>query len=104
MYRVKGNKKRKKRGSSGEQNSDTCKQQKARGPSGEEEHNVSVSEILGQANSILYNCGETSDCVFEACSVSFDSNMASGNDKTKDPTNADIIDYLKKIRKQNFNH
>lgn len=97
MPENKGNKKRKKRGSSGEQNLDTCKQSKTRGPSGGKDPNVSVSEILGQANSILYGCEDTNDSVFEACPSSSVSNMAPESNEIKDPTNADIIDYLKRI-------
>ena len=64
---------------------------------------VSVSDLLSQTNAKVYNCDDTSDCVFVEDSVIANSVMASGPDKVcltsnnNDSSNALIVEYLKKI-------
>ena len=72
------------------------------GPSGDA-NDISVSEILSQTNSVLYDCDDTGDSVFVSDSVIEYSDMASGSDKSgvtsrsSDASNAVLLEYLKKI-------
>ena len=52
------------------------------GPSGDG-NDISVSEILSQTNSVLYECDDTGDCVFVSDSVIANSDMASNENKVR---------------------